>query len=85
MLENHTETLVRDVLQEYRAKDPICDCSRCEDDIVAAVLNDMPPMYFLSEASQGEIISYNLSKKLRFEALIKITEAVKAVSQRNHP
>lgn len=84
MLQNYTETMVREVLGEYKSKDKICECERCEEDIVAAVLNQMPPKYFLSDASEGEKISYVLDKKLRFEALIQITEAVKTVCEKNH-
>ena len=84
MLQNYTETMVREVLGEYKSKEKICECERCKEDIVAAVLNQMPPKYFLSDASEGEKISYVLNKKLRFEALIQITEAVKTVCEKNH-
>jgi len=85
MLENATEELVRDVLAEYNKKDPLCDCPHCEDDVVAMVLNVMAPKYFLSNASSGERIAYTLDKKMRFEALIKISETVPRVFQQNHP
>ncbi|MEN1760582.1 late competence development ComFB family protein [Anoxynatronum sibiricum] len=84
MLENYTEKLVREVLKEYKSKDPVCDCDNCEDDVVATVLNQMPPKYFLSDAPQGERVAYVLSKKLRFDALIKISEAVPQVLKQNH-
>ncbi len=85
MLENHTEALVRDVLKEYRMKETICECPRCEEDIVAMVLNQLPPKYFLSDAEEGDKIAYQLNQRLRFEALIKITEAANQVMERNHP
>ena len=85
MLENYTETMVWEVLGEYKKRDAICDCELCEKDIVSTALNHLPPKYFLSDASEGEKISYVLNKKLRFEALIQITEAVKAVQAKNHP
>ena len=84
MLENATEELVREVLAEYKKKDPLCDCPHCEDDVVASVLNELPPKYFLSNASSGEKIAFTLDKKLRFEALIKISETVPRVYQQNH-
>ncbi|SFH89665.1 competence protein ComFB [Tindallia magadiensis] len=84
MLQNHTETLVREVLGEYKSKETVCECEQCENDIVAIVLNKMPPKYFLSDASEGEKISYVLDKKLRFEALIQLTEAVKLAYDKNH-
>lgn len=84
MLQNYTETLVREVLAEYKNKDKICDCEFCEEDIVATVLNQLTPKYFLSGASEGEKISYILDKKLRFDALIQITEASKKVYENNH-
>ena len=84
MLENVTEELVREVLSEYKKKDPICDCSNCENDVVAMVLNVLPPKYFLSNATSGEKIAFILDKKLRFEALIKISEMVPQVYQQNH-
>ena len=84
MLQNHTEVLVREVLAEYKSKDKICDCGRCEEDIVATVLNQLPPKYFLSDTSDGEKIAYLLNKKMRFDALIQITEAVKQVCDKNH-
>lgn len=84
MLENYTETLVREVLTEYNTKDPICECPNCENDIVAMVLNEMAPMYFLSNASAGDKIAYVLNKKMRFEALIKISEMVPKALELNH-
>lgn len=84
MLENATEELVREVLSEYKKKDPVCACANCEEDVVAMVLNVMPPKYFLSNATSGEKIAYTLDKKLRFEALIKISEAVPLVYKQNH-
>lgn len=85
MLENSTEDLVREVLAEYKKKESICDCPHCEDDVVAMVLNVMPPKYFLSSVTSGERIAYTLDKKRRFEALIKISETVPLVHQQNHP
>ena len=84
MLDNVTEELVREVLNEYKKKDPICECSRCEDDIVAMVLNELPPRYFLSGDGPGDRVAFLLNHKLRFEALIRITEKVPIVFQRNH-
>ncbi|SDY78721.1 late competence development ComFB family protein [Tindallia californiensis] len=84
MLQNYTETLVREVLGEYKSKESVCECEKCENDIVAMVLNNMPPKYFLSDASEGEKISYVLNKKLRFDALIQLTEAVKLACDKNH-
>ena len=45
----------------------------------------MDKKYFLSNATSGEKIAYTLDKKLRFEALIKISEAVPLVYKQNHP
>jgi len=85
MLENYTEQVVREVLKEYQSKNPVCDCDHCVDDVVATVLNQMHPRYFLSTAPQSQRVAYVLDKKQRFDALIKISEAVPLVMAQNHP
>ncbi len=84
-MENYTATLVKEVLHEYRSKSSACDCEKCERDILATVLNTMAPRYFYSDTTEGEKVAYVLDKKLRFEALIQIAEAVKVVCAQNHP
>ncbi|ABR49228.1 hypothetical protein Amet_3088 [Alkaliphilus metalliredigens QYMF] len=79
MLENHTEHLIREVLSENKQMYPSCNWAKWEDDVIQTVLNKMPPKYFLSTSDDAERLAYKYDKRLRMDALIKITEAVSEI------
>ncbi len=77
---NQWEPIVYELLQEYMKSDEMeCCCERCQVDIMALVLNKMPPRYTVS--LRGEILtsveSCTAAKKA--EILIEIMTAAKIV------
>lgn len=56
-LKNHTESVVHQALKEYMVKYKLpCDCERCQADIKALALNQLPSRYYVS--LRGEIITH---------------------------
>ncbi|ACL21092.1 competence protein ComFB [Desulfitobacterium sp. LBE] len=56
-LKNHTEDVVQHVLKEYMQKFKLpCDCERCQADIKALTLNQLPSRYCVS--LRGEILTH---------------------------
>lgn len=53
---NHTETCVRQALQEFLRDNAIaCSCEQCQADIIALALNRLPAHYYVSQ--RGEIMT----------------------------
>jgi len=44
-LQNFTEDMVRAYVNQNLPKEDICDCNRCKLDIIAYMLNHLPPSY----------------------------------------
>ena len=56
-LKNHTESVVHQALKEYMAKFSLpCVCERCQADIQALALNQLPSRYYVS--LRGEILTH---------------------------
>lgn len=76
-LNNYTETLVRQALQEYRRNYVLtCICERCQIDIMTLALNSLPPRYFASV--RGELFSKIESTSVEDQGRI-MTEVARAV------
>lgn len=55
-LKNRTESVVQQALKEYMEKYILpCTCERCQADIKALALNQLPSRYYVS--SRGEILT----------------------------
>ena len=53
---NHTETSVRQALQDFLRDNKIaCSCELCQADIMALALNRLPAHYYVSQ--RGEIMT----------------------------
>ncbi len=48
MLKNYMEILVDEVYSEVKNKYSICQCEKYTKDIKSIALNNLPPVYFLS-------------------------------------
>ncbi len=48
------EILVDEVYSEVKNKYSICQCEKYTKDIKSIALNNLPPVYFLSNVSEGE-------------------------------
>jgi competence protein ComFB len=56
-LKNHTESVVHQTLKEYLEKYELpCGCDRCQADIKALALNQLPSKYYVS--LRGEILTH---------------------------
>lgn len=80
-LKNHTESVVQHVLKEYMQKFKLpCDCERCQADIKALALNQLPSRYYVS--LRGEILTHLESDSLpdKTRVLSAIVLAVKQVA-----
>ncbi|QQY79888.1 late competence development protein ComFB [Keratinibaculum paraultunense] len=78
-MQNYMEILVNEVFNEVKEKYNICSNKNCENDIKATALNNLPPAYFLSSASEGEKKAFLLDRQRKITVLTKITEAVDIV------
>lgn len=78
-LKNHTETVVRQALQDYlRQANLPCTCERCQSDILALALNRLPARYYVS--LRGEILTQWESSALPDQARV-LAEIVRACQQ----
>ena len=79
MLKNYMEILVDEVYSEVKNKYSICQCEKYKNDIKSIALNNLPPVYFLSNVSEGEKKAFLLDRQRKITVLAKITEAVEIV------
>lgn len=80
-LQNHTEIVVQQSLQDYLRNNQLsCSCERCQADIMALALNRLPARYYVS--SRGEIMTQWESQALPDQARV-MSEIVRAAQQVN--
>lgn len=78
-LKNHTEGVVEQALKEYMEKYMLsCNCERCQADIKALALNQLPSRYYVS--SRGEILTQWESQTTPDQARV-ISALVRAAEQ----
>ncbi|KUO77987.1 MAG: competence protein ComFB [Desulfosporosinus sp. BRH_c37] len=76
---NHTETSVRQALQDYLRENTIsCSCEQCQADIIALSLNRLPSHYYVS--LRGEIMTRWKSQTTTNKARI-MAEVVRTAQQ----
>ncbi len=76
-LHNTMEKAVFNIIDNVLSKrDDICKCDKCKLDIIAIVLNNLPPKYVVTE--KGELYSRVDEMEVQFGADI-IKEIVKAI------
>jgi competence protein ComFB len=73
------EILVDEVYNEVRDVYNICCSSECERNIKSIALNNLPPMYFISNVSEGEKKAFLVDRQRKITVLTKLTEAVETV------
>ena len=79
MLKNYMEIIVDEVYSEVKGKYNICHSTGCESDIKSIALNSLPPVYFLSNISDGEKKAFLVDRQRKITVLAKLTEAVEIV------
>lgn len=85
LVHNYTEVAVRralpDILREYVKSHPeTCTCHRCQEDILALALNQLPPHYVASD--QGTIYTEVSFEQIggKAQVVVAITNAIKKVA-----
>ncbi|MBE3589019.1 MAG: late competence development ComFB family protein [Thermoanaerobacteraceae bacterium] len=85
MVYNYTEEAVRrilpDVLKEYTRNNPgVCTCARCQEDILALSLNQLPPHYVATD--EGTIFTKVGFDQIggKAQVVAAITNAIKRVA-----
>ncbi|SHI71967.1 late competence development ComFB family protein [Desulfofundulus thermosubterraneus] len=85
MIHNYTEVVVQrflpEVLKEYAKNNPgTCTCIRCQEDIMALALNQLPPHYVVSD--EGTIYTKVNFDQIggKAQVIAAITNAIKQVA-----
>ena len=81
-LKNYTEILVDETLQKLWSElSDVCKCIRCEYDIKAIALNNLPPSYTVTE--QGEIFTKvnNFRNQIQIDVIKEVLNAISTVSK----
>jgi competence protein ComFB len=80
-LKNQMEPVVRQQLQAMLPELDVCPCEKCQLDILALALNDLPSLYVVTE--QGALltrIDMTLAQN-QTNVMVAVTEAALKVSQ----
>ncbi|MEL5864151.1 late competence development ComFB family protein [Clostridium cochlearium] len=82
MIKNYMEVIVDDlfptIIDEYM---DICKCDKCIDDIKAIALNNLEPIYVVSEKGNMYAKSNELNVQFRTDVIKELTEAIEIVSE----
>ncbi|MBE6066026.1 late competence development ComFB family protein [Clostridium cochlearium] len=82
MIKNYMEVIVDDlfptIVDEYM---DICKCDKCIDDIKAIALNNLEPIYVVSEKGNMYAKSNELNVQFRTDVIKELTEAIEIVSE----
>ena len=79
---NLMETVIQDLFDQYQKKHALkCNCSHCKEDILALVLNRMPPKYVSSHKGEVYIKTFILNQQLQMDVMKELIRAVKIVEE----
>lgn len=84
MIKNYMEILVDEIIGEVMKDYDICKCDDCIHNIKSIALNNLPPMYFLSNVDESQKKAFLLNRQKRIAVLAKVAEAIKIVSTNCH-
>ena len=79
MIKNYMELLVDEIYNEVKSLYGNCNEDDCVHDIKAMALNNLPPIYFKYDASEGEKKAFLLQRQRRITVLAKVAEAADLV------
>ena len=79
MIKNYMEILVDEVFNELKNSNEICKTEGCKHDIKTIALNNLPPIYFKHNVTEGEKKAFLLDRQRRISVLAKVAEAVDIV------
>lgn len=86
MLSNYMEHVVKHMLPDILSKyENICKCDKCIDDIEALALNNLKPLYSVTEKGAMFIKVNELAFQFRTDVINEIIQAIEIVSKNpNH-
>lgn len=79
---NIMESIVEQLFLEFRKKYSMaCSCEKCQDNVLAITLNQLPPKYVSSD--EGEVLSKALyiDTQMRQDIIIVLTNAAMKVAE----
>jgi competence protein ComFB len=82
-MKNYMEDLVADMLPAVLNRMNVCQCDRCKYDIMAYVLNKMPPKYVVTRKGQLYTKLYAFQQQFEVDVVAAITTGAAIVSA--HP
>ena len=81
MVKNYMEILVCEILNEIKEGYPFLKNINYSNDVKSIALNNLPPMYFLSNISEGEKKAFILDRQKRIAVLSDIISAINIVTK----
>lgn len=85
MLSNYMEDVVERALPQILSKyNNICKCDKCIDDIKALALNNLKPLYSVTEKGAIFIKVNELTVQFKTDVIDEIIKAIQTVSQNPH-
>lgn len=75
-MEDVVDHLLPSVLEKYKNT---CKCDRCIEDIKALALNQLPPLYTVTNQGIAYAKSNELSRQFQINVIQKIVEAIEIV------
>lgn len=81
-MKNYIEDIVIDKMPDILPKLDVCQCDRCKMDILAYVLNQIPPKYVVTK--RGKIYAKLAAIQIQFDAdiTVAITKAAGVVREK---
>lgn len=82
---NAVEAIVSNLYEEFqKSYDIKCGCQHCKEDILALVLNRIPPKYTSSEKGQLYIKTLYLNPQLQSDVMRELMRAALVVEHKQH-
>lgn len=84
-MQNYMEVIVNNLLpsllEDYSR---VCTCKICTDDIKALALNNLKPLYFVSEKRSPYVKLNELEIQFRTDVIKELTKAIEIVTRHPH-
>ncbi|MDD9268830.1 late competence development ComFB family protein [Paenibacillus sp. GCM10023248] len=82
---NAMETIVVNLFEEFQKNYELkCDCHKCKDDMLALVLNKIPPRYTSSEKGALFVKGMYINSQLQSDVMRELMEAANIVADHQH-
>ncbi|QAA35155.1 late competence development ComFB family protein [Clostridium manihotivorum] len=82
MLKNCMEDIVDDilplVLEDYKGA---CTCYKCINDVKAIALNNLPPLYAVTESGRLYLKMNEMKAQVKIDVINELTKALQKVTQ----